>query len=118
MKIHPFLIAGAHGESDKSLLNLYGQTLATLGATGGDNGAATAGLHANEEAVSALATGSGRLVSTLHDKEFLFRNGNKRVISQEKAPLVNGKFLAHLWITLPKTVRMSKLNAPHPLRNY
>lgn len=80
MKNHPFLTAGAHGESGKPTRGLYGQLLAALGAASGDDGAATAGLHADQEAVSAFATGIGRLVSTFHDMGFLFRNGNKRVI--------------------------------------
>ena len=47
-------------------LALDGQALAALGAACVDHSAATAGLHANEEAVGAGATGLGRLVSTFH----------------------------------------------------
>lgn len=106
MKIHPFLTAGAHGESDKSTRDLNSQTLTTFGATGSNNRATTAGFHANQKAVSTFTTGCRRLIRAFHDLEFLFRNGNKRVISQENVPFVNAKFLLCLWITLPKTVRI------------
>jgi hypothetical protein len=43
------------------------QTLAALGAAGIDDGAATAGLHANQKAVGAGATRLGGLVSAFHD---------------------------------------------------
>ena len=45
---------------------LDGQALAALGATGADHGAATAGLHADEEAVGAGAAGLGALVGAFH----------------------------------------------------
>lgn len=45
---------------------LDGEALAALRATCVDDLAATCGLHANAEAVGALATGNGRLVSTFH----------------------------------------------------
>ena len=57
-----------------------GAALAALGAASGDDATAALGLHADQEAVGACATGLGRLVSTFHDMGFLFRNGNKRVI--------------------------------------
>jgi hypothetical protein len=43
------------------------QTLAALGATCVDHSTATAGLHANQEAVGTGATCFGRLVGTFHD---------------------------------------------------
>src|SRR4051812_12139130 len=46
-----------------------GETLATLGATRGDDAAATTGLHANEEAVRTGATDFGRLIGALHDEK-------------------------------------------------
>lgn len=46
---------------------LNAETGTTLGTTGGDYSLATAGAHANEEAMGALATHDGRLVSTFHD---------------------------------------------------
>ena len=46
---------------------LQTQTLAALGATVGDDLAATLGLHAHQKAMGAGATGLGGLVSTLHD---------------------------------------------------
>jgi hypothetical protein len=70
MKIHPFLTAGAHGENCCPNWS-NSQTLATLGAASGQNGAATTGLRANEKAVGTLAARVGRLVSTLHDAVFL-----------------------------------------------
>jgi hypothetical protein len=42
------------------------QTLATLGTTGTDNGAATTGAHTDEKTMGALAAHDGRLVSTFH----------------------------------------------------
>jgi hypothetical protein len=45
---------------------LDGEALAALRATCVDDLTATSGLHANAEAVGALATGNGRLVSTFH----------------------------------------------------
>jgi hypothetical protein len=42
--------------------------VATLGATGTDDGTATTGAHADEKAVGALATHDGRLIGTLHDR--------------------------------------------------
>ena len=45
---------------------LDGEALAALRATCVDDLAATGGLHANAEAMGALATGNGRLVSTFH----------------------------------------------------
>jgi len=50
---------------------LDGQALAALGAARGDDGAATAGLHAHEEAVGAGAAGLGGLVGTLHGEPLL-----------------------------------------------
>src|SRR5664279_2304233 len=44
-----------------------GQTLATLGAPGVDDGAAAARLHADEKAVSSGAAGLGGLISAFHD---------------------------------------------------
>ena len=46
---------------------LNGQTLAALGAASFDDGLTATGLHANTKAVSALATGDGRLKSAFHD---------------------------------------------------
>ena len=46
---------------------LDGQTLAALGAARVDDGAATAGLHADQEAVGTGAAHLGGLVSTFHD---------------------------------------------------
>ena len=45
---------------------LDGETMTALGAASGDDLAAATGGHANQEAVGALATDDGRLVSTLH----------------------------------------------------
>ena len=53
----PALVAG----------RLDGQALAALGTTRVDDGAATAGLHADEETVGAGAADFGGLVSTFHD---------------------------------------------------
>ena len=44
------------------------QTLAALGAAGIDDGAAPAGLHANQKAVGAGATRLGGLVGAFHDR--------------------------------------------------
>ena len=49
-------------------LELDSQTLAALGAAGIDDSAATACLHAHQEAVGTGATDFGRLVSTFHIK--------------------------------------------------
>ena len=45
---------------------LDGETMTALGATSGDNLATATGGHADQEAVGALATDDGRLVSTFH----------------------------------------------------
>ena len=50
---------------------LDSQTLAALGAASVDDGAATAGLHANQEAVGTCAAGLGWLVCAFHDQKFL-----------------------------------------------
>jgi len=70
MKIHPFLKAGAHGESCSPSWS-DSQTLATLGAACGQNGAATTGLRTDEETMGTLAARGRGLVSTLHDAVFL-----------------------------------------------
>lgn len=54
----------------QAMSGLDSQTLATLGAACVDHGTATAGLHADQEAMGAGATDFGRLVSAFHD-EFL-----------------------------------------------
>src|SRR5690606_38399784 len=43
-----------------------GETVTTLGTTGTDHRAATTGLHADQEAMGALATDDGGLVSAFH----------------------------------------------------
>ena len=43
------------------------QALAALGSTGADHGATSAGRHADEEAVRALAADDGWLIGALHD---------------------------------------------------
>ena len=48
--------------------DLDGQTLAALGATGAQDGAASAGFHAHAKAMGALAAGNGRLVGTFHGR--------------------------------------------------
>ena len=60
-----------------------GETLATLGTTCRDDGTATTGLHANEEAVRASATDFGRLIGTLHDEK---SPGNPRL--EQRNPLI------------------------------
>ena len=45
---------------------LDGETMTALGATSGDDLATATGAHADQEAVGALATDDGRLVSTFH----------------------------------------------------
>ena len=52
---------------DLKALESDGQTLAALGAACVQHGTATTGLHADAEAVGALATGNGRLIGTFHD---------------------------------------------------
>ena len=47
--------------------SLYSQALAAFGATGSNNGAATACLHAGKKAVRACAFNFGGLVCTFHD---------------------------------------------------
>jgi len=48
---------------------LDGQALAALGATGVDDSAPGAGLHAYTKTVGAFATGNGRLESAFHGKK-------------------------------------------------
>jgi hypothetical protein len=52
-------------------LTLDSQTLAALGATSIDDGAATTGLHADQKAMGAGATGFGGLISAFHDSSSL-----------------------------------------------
>jgi len=68
MNTHPFLTSAAVSESAPGAQRQSdSQTMATFGAASGDNCAATAGFHANQEAMSALATNYGRLICAFHD---------------------------------------------------
>lgn len=53
------------------MLRLDAETLTTLGATSTDNGASTAGRHADQEAMRALATDDGGLIGALHNDNLL-----------------------------------------------
>jgi hypothetical protein len=93
MKNHPFLKGGTHGESCSPSW-LDSQTLATLGAAGGQNGATTTGLRADEKAVGALAARSRGLVSTLHNAVFLFETGINVKFDNIHRPLSTANFSA------------------------
>jgi len=60
------LTMGPHVSLATGRLGSKAQALAALGAPGVDDGAATAGLHANQEAVGAGAADFGGLVGAFH----------------------------------------------------
>ena len=62
--------AGLAQPSQATATDLDGQALTAFGAAGVDHSAATFGLHANQEAVSAGAADFGGLVCTFHDGDF------------------------------------------------
>lgn len=76
--------------------------MATFGAASGDNCAATAGFHANQEAMSALATNYGRLICAFHD--VLLHNQTKLNVrlDGQRQVRVKAYFFLWLWISLPQ----------------
>lgn len=73
--------------------------MATFGAASGDNCAATAGFHANQEAMSALATNYGRLICAFHDKLPQDQTQINAELDVQTQVTVKPYFFPGLWIS-------------------